>query len=427
MASDLDSENSAKAISADSKPKARPKRARLWFQIHSLIGLNLSLLLGLVFLTGTLSVFSNEIDWLLKPHIRASGTVSADDLPWEAIAQSLAEHAPRATIDTIEAGSSPIFAPAAYLVRPDGGLRIIYFNRATGAVQSEGTMLSAKSLMRAIHSRLLLSEQLGTTLVSALSFFLMTSLIMAMLVYRKWWRGFFRIPRRNRGSRVFWGDLHRLMGVWCLVFGMLVALAGNWYFAEEVALPAPLFSSAIGTNGKVVNREAAILLPAALERARAAYPELRIRRIVWPGVDGADFGFYGQDGTLLVRPRANGITVGAFEATIVNQHSGSDASLHQRISEAADPVHTGSFASYWSKAIWFLFGIMMTMLAFSGATLFVKRITGSHSQSAADGTIVKHGWKWLRPGRGLGISLILCISAIGILLYQLPGALAVLR
>lgn len=405
--------------------RPRIKRSRLWFRLHSLVGLNLSLLLGLVFLTGTLSVFSSEIDWLLQPKMRASAVIPADELPWEAIGVSLANYAPDAGIETIDVSGSPILAPAAYLIRPDGRIRTVYFNSETGAVQAEGTLFSAKSLLRAIHSRLLMRDPLGTTLVSLLSLFLLISLVTATLAYKKWWRGFLKIPRLARGRRVFWSDTHLFVGTWSLAFGLLMALTGIWYLAEEIAVPAPGFSVAAGPDGKITNSEASTLLPAALAVARDAYPELQIRRIKWPGSNGISFGFYGQDGSVLVRPRATSVLVNAVDGTIIDQHSGGNATMHQRISEAADPLHMGLFAGYWSKALWFIFGALLTLLTFSGAMVFVRRLTGDGAASAA-GT-AKSRWAWLRLRGGLGTGVIVAGSMIGIMLYLLPGEIALLR
>jgi uncharacterized iron-regulated membrane protein len=424
MVTQSDSENDV----VKEKNRARIKRNRLWFRLHSFIGLNLSLFLGFVFLTGTLAVFANEIDWMLQPEMRASAVVSADDLPWEAIGTALADYAPDAEIETIEASESPILAPTAYLIRSDGGIRTVYFDTETGAVQGEGVLFSAKSLLRAIHSRLLMRDPPGTAIVSVLSLFLLTSLVSAMLAYKKWWRGFFRIPRLNRGRRVFWGDIHLFAGTWSLVFGLLMAITGIWYLAEETAVPAPGFSDAVGPGGKVSNGEAAALLPASLSAARRAYPELHIRRIMWPGTNGASFGFYGQDGTVLARPRANGVLVDVFDATIIDRHSAADGTMHQRISEAADPLHMGFFAGYWSKTLWFLFGALLTLLAFSGAMVFVRRLAprnGNRSASAA--TSANGRWAWLRLRGGLGVGAIIAASVIGTMLYLLPGEIAILR
>jgi uncharacterized iron-regulated membrane protein len=269
----------------------------------------------------------------------------------------------------------------------------------------------------------LLRDPLGTALVSLMGVFLMVSLVTAMLAYKKWWRGFLRFPRTGRGRRVFWSDIHLFAGTWSLAFGLLMAITGIWYLAEEVAIPAPGFASAAGPSGKTSNSQAAARLPAALASAREAYPELHIRRIVWPGSNGAVFGFYGQDGTLLVRPRANGVLVDAYEATIIDRYSGSEGTVHQRISEAADPLHMGLFAGYWSKALWFVFGALMTILAFSGAMVFVRRLTQRNGEASATGS-VKGRWAWLRLRGGLGVGVIIAGSAIGIMIYLLPGEIA---
>ena len=58
----------APAANAKSKGIGR----RLWFDLHSWIGLKLCLFLGFICLTGTLAVFAHEIDWLLHAEMRVS-------------------------------------------------------------------------------------------------------------------------------------------------------------------------------------------------------------------------------------------------------------------------------------------------------------------------------------------------------------------
>ena len=53
--------------------RARPRTAgRGAFVIHSASGLWLNLLMAVVLITGTLTVFANEIDWLIHPEARVS-------------------------------------------------------------------------------------------------------------------------------------------------------------------------------------------------------------------------------------------------------------------------------------------------------------------------------------------------------------------
>ncbi|MEZ0472722.1 PepSY domain-containing protein [Luteimonas salinilitoris] len=50
----------------------KPRGRRLWFDLHSWVGLKLCLFLGFVCFTGTLAVLAHEIDWLLYPEIRVA-------------------------------------------------------------------------------------------------------------------------------------------------------------------------------------------------------------------------------------------------------------------------------------------------------------------------------------------------------------------
>ncbi|MBC2778333.1 PepSY-associated TM helix domain-containing protein [Parasphingopyxis marina] len=397
----------------------------MWFRIHSFIGLGLSLVFAFVFLTGTLAVFSSEIDWLLTPESRVAPSSVSGETNWAAVARSAADYEPDLAFDLIEAPVSPIFAAEVYMTRPDGGLRVLYVHPETGAVQGEGAMLSAKALLRQAHRNWLLPDRIGIPLVTLTSLFLLGSLISAMIVYKRWWRGFLAWPRRGRGSRAFWGDLHRFVGAWSLAFGFVFALTGAWYLVEQLAAPAPAFETPFVDDVKLTNREVARALPEALALARRDYPELSVRQIGWPGPAGSALGFYGQDGTLLVRPRANAIFVDIFGNKVAGRHSGSDASAHQRISEAADPVHMGNFAGYWSKTLWFLAGALLTLVAMSGAVIYAKRAAAGGRAASADAPRGRWGWLSLRKGIGLSLFMLaMLLIAAGL---QLPGLIALMR
>ncbi|WP_332913791.1 PepSY domain-containing protein [Algoriphagus boritolerans] len=46
---------------------------KILFQVHSWIGIKLSILFFIVCFSGTLATLSNEMDWLYYPGLRASG------------------------------------------------------------------------------------------------------------------------------------------------------------------------------------------------------------------------------------------------------------------------------------------------------------------------------------------------------------------
>jgi uncharacterized iron-regulated membrane protein len=397
----------------------------MWFRIHSFIGLGLSLVFAFIFLTGTLAVFSSEIDWLLTPESRVTPSSVTGETDWVAVARSAAEYEPSLAFETIEAPSSPIFAAEIFMVRPDGGLRVLYVHPTTGEVQGEGTMLSARALLRQAHRNWLLPDHVGIPLVTLTSLFLLGSLTSAMIVYKRWWRGFLAWPRRGRGSRAFWGDLHRLAGAWGLFFGFVFALTGAWYLVEQVAAPAPAFETPFVDDVKLTNREVARALPEALALARREYPALLVRQIGWPGPAGSALGFYGQDGTILVRPRANAIFIDIFGNKVAGRHSARDASVHQRISEAADPIHMGNFAGYWSKTLWFLAGALLTLVAMSGAVIYAKRAAAGDKSAPSAGP--RRRWAWLSLRKGIGLSLFMLAMLLVAAGLQHPGLIALMR
>ena len=61
---------------------------------------------------------------------------------------------------------------------------------------------------------------------------MIASLITGLVVYKKWWLGWFRF-RVNRTRRIFFGDLHRLAGIWSIWFLMIIGATGAWYFVER--------------------------------------------------------------------------------------------------------------------------------------------------------------------------------------------------
>lgn len=84
-----------------------------------------------------------------------------------------------------------------------------------------------------------------------------------------------------------------------------------------------------------------------------------------------------SDATWLVRPRASYVAFDPATQALLGQHRSADATLHQRISEMADPLHFGYFGGLWTKFIWFGFGATMSALSITGIIIYGKRLLGS--------------------------------------------------
>ncbi len=383
-------------VAAPSRPASRPKKtSRVWWHVHQWVGLKLAIFMSFVCLTGTLAVLSSEIDWLFQPSLRVAPSTVEGEPRWERIVAGAAEWPGVERVQYLSAPVAGAFAATAVVEREDGTLRILHIHPTTGMVQGEGTWVGAQRVLRNMHRHLNLPVKYGVPIVCTLAFLLLVSLGTSLVVYKRWWRGFFK-PVRWRDARTAWGDLHRLAGVWSLWFVLLIALTGVWYFVEELGLDAPPAPRAEAA-GPFDPADMATAFPANLAAAQGALPGLRIERILLPRESGDAFQFQGQLGAILVRERSNSVATDPSSGRVLLAHRGEELTAHQRISEMADPLHFGYFGGYWTKIPWFVFGLLLTGLSVSGIAIYGLRV-GRTIPGARAVALAWRGmgrWRWL--------------------------------
>lgn len=340
---------------------------RLWFDLHSWAGLKLSLLMAFVCLTGTLAVFSHEIDWLLHPEMRvepADRTAS-----WGAMLAAVRAAHPDWKVSRIEAPWGRRFAAAASVQTPDGRLRFVWIDPHRGTVTGDTGWFNTQRFLRNTHRHLMLPTRWGVPIVSSLSLALLVTFASSFVIYKRWWRGFFSWPRGERRRR-FWGDLHRLAGVWSLWFVLLIALTGLWYLVESLGGAAPPAQARWPAPTAAATIRPA-LVDQAVEQARRDWPGLKVGGISLDEAGGR-LVIDGQAEAWLVRDRANAMAFDATGRPVATVAAGG-LSVHQRIAEMADPLHFGTFGGLLTQVLWFVFGTAMTLLSLSGVYLFGLR------------------------------------------------------
>jgi uncharacterized iron-regulated membrane protein len=209
---------------------------------------------------------------------------------------------------------------------------------------------------------------------------LVVTIATSLVIYRKWWRGFLAWPRRERQRR-FWGDVHRLAGVWSLWFIALIALTGLWYLVESLGGDAGGHAPVLAEQppASPPTGPIATITPGAVDRAvalaAARWPGLSIERIA---LSEAGLTLEGQAEAWLVRDRANAIGTDVAGSRLTGTRAGVDLGVHHRISEMADPLHFGTFGGLATQVIWFVFGLLMTALSVTGAYLYGIRVAEAH-------------------------------------------------
>lgn len=392
-------------------------KRRFWWVVHSWVGLKLSLFMTWVLFTGTFAVFAVEFDWLARPALR----VEPQDVPhvsWGTMAAAAVAANPEARVSAIYAPPHAWFAAEASAEIGDNDRVRIYLNPYDGQVQGIGPWLSFHRFFREMHRHLLLPARYGIPIVCSLSILLLLSIVTGLITYKKFWRGFFKWPQGGNARRLT-GDIHRLTGLWSLWFTLVITLTGVWYLVESLGGGAP-----VPRQPRVEATDPSRLTAARIDELVAigqrAYPSLEIRELRLPERDRPLL-ILGQADAVLVRDRVNGVAIDPASGEVLTVLKGETLSLHQRISEMADPLHFGTWGGMATKIVWFVFGLAMTALSVTGIVIYSVRLKKAYAADSSRAS--SNGWM-LRAWRGMGAWGYVGGGIVLLSLAMIPGWLA---
>lgn len=226
-----------------SQSSAAPQsRTKLWFLVHSWLAMPIWLFVFFVCLTGAIATISQELVWLADSSVRANPPENISKrLSYDEVLEVIKAENPEIIVRSIQRPVKSQFALKVEASYPDSSQTTIYVNPYTGIIQGQKSgAFDFRQYVRAIHGWLLLPFNNGLTrfsigwyLVSFLAIPMLLSLITGLVVYKRFWRGFFSPRLRlNRGSRVFWGDFHRLAGIWSIPFIAIISITAIWFLIQ---------------------------------------------------------------------------------------------------------------------------------------------------------------------------------------------------
>jgi uncharacterized iron-regulated membrane protein len=359
--------------------------------------LNVSLFLAFVCLTGTIATVAHEIEWLYKPDVRATAfQPGAEDWPgmWQA-AQAAYPDAVLTGIGTYDRSHSTYFAKSVSARDTAGQDFTIYVDPGSGKVTGHEYGRSLQDAMRALHYYLFVPCDIGFYLVSSLGFVLLASLITGLIVYKKFWRGFFTPPRLRRNLRTAMGDLHRLAGLWSLWFIAIISLTSIFYFFEWSGLDWESENPEVAAASQLVENVSPERISRWVDAARAAKPGLLITAIYLPYSKTDPVIVQGHWKAALVRERADAVFINATTDVIVGERTAHEMGVGERIVHTVDPLHFGTFGGLLTRLLWALFGLILTGMAVSGAIIYATRTRKALAEPARSIALDFLGhWKW---------------------------------
>ncbi len=352
------------------------------FNIHGWLGLNLGLLLFVICFSGTFATLSGEADWLLNSDMR----VEKKDAPvqWEKMYQSLQQKYPEGKLFGLDkysyAGKLDHFAAASYVQLPNGQTRKVFLNPYNGQIQGDTSFFDIQRFFRSYHRRFFDGNR-GIFIITISSFFLLFSSLTGFLFYKGWLKNLFKL-RISRGIKTLFSDAHKLMGIWSLVFTLLIALTGVFYFAELMISAGDNYDVLVPDEPPKIEKMALAqfgdspeLLPLGtyVANGKKAFPGLEITDINLPDQPEDYVVLYGQAGNILTRNRANKVYLHPFSGEVKHIQRSAELNTAEFITDMADPVHFGYFGGLFTKILWFILGLALSFAILSGTYLWYVR------------------------------------------------------
>lgn len=360
----------------------------VWFNCHVYLALILGLFFSILALTGSLSVYREEIDLFLNPALRIEaerGPVLALD---KIFAQIKKAHPNRHGAWTLEMPRTANGVITAWFEKPKESVDQFYAPLMVAINPYSGEVINSRfwgdtftTWLLDLHTHLHLGSQ-GRTMVTSLAGLLTISVLSGLYL---WWPGLqhlaqgFRIRHRS-GLMTLLMDSHRLLGLLSATGLLLLAFTG-FHLAYPALLEnltaatgmghgdeGPTVRSTAIPNNKPISIEEAVLV------ARGLFPSSTVRRVTTPA---------GELGTYRINLRQKhelnqhhpftSVWIDRWSGQIRAVNNPSQFSAGQTFTTWQWPLHTGEAFGATGRLLAFFTGLTPLLLWLSGLTHWLYR------------------------------------------------------
>jgi uncharacterized iron-regulated membrane protein len=352
---------------------------RAVFKIHSWLGLITGAFMLVVCLSGAYLVYRAELDRYFNPDIRIR-PLAAHPASIDAMLRSVRERFPSYNMGYVMFPADPHAPFTAYLreVAPDGSVirHQVYVDAGTGQVFAHRISYHfLTDWMVRFHEGLWLPDFWGEPLVALLGIALAASGLTGLWVYRrKVWDA---LRWKKTTQRL--GRLHSHLGVWSLLFAILLGVTGTVLNYNSLVVligrspPVPL----MGVPWSFLDH-----LPSAdalVAESRQAFPALEEHYIYYPRSGPNNL----EDDIVKVAGRIPDARLLGSASSYVDFAAGPlpkvtavydarRASLGRRLFFMTAALHYGDFAGQYSKIPYLVGGLVLAFLAGSGLWIYLR-------------------------------------------------------
>ncbi|WP_207531843.1 PepSY-associated TM helix domain-containing protein [Desertivirga arenae] len=346
-------------------------KGRKLFALHSILGLITGVLLLVISLSGSILVFSDEIDHALNTDILKvtprHEKVSLDSAYRTALKsfpggfvriRQLPAQSNHSIEFSVEKGENWTFA----YINP-------YTGKLTGSRNARTYFIGWVLLLH--YS--LLGGTIGELLVAILSITLMLSVITGLVVYRK--HLFKVITFKIKFSFSNWrkasSSLHRIIGVWSLIFNLIFAITGFWML-RYVFQPSTYQQQ---SKQQLVNTPFSVSLDSLVHTSKSTFKGFAPAAVLLPESKEDNMRIYGavSSQNSLFDKYSNFIEFQTDQVKEVRRSNITSTSLMEQWDAIDYTLHSGHWGNTIIKLIYCLAGLTPGLLSITGFALWYRK------------------------------------------------------
>lgn len=339
------------------------------FNWHHWCGLIVGLFLLLMSTTGALLVFAHEWESLeYVPPIQVVQGKPSFDASFHKVQQAYPDweirlyHLPK------------IDEALIYELRQKEKSKKVYVHPVSGQVVgvNENANSSFQRSLLLLHYTLFAGTK-GKIIIFFVGVLFLVTLISGLIVYRhSLLKVFtFKVRFNRQTTRATYSSLHRIVGVWSMLFNLLIVCTGLW-LSGQIALTAIKAPAKGKTN--ILATAPVQSIDAIVAKLSAEQPHFEIHLVrIRPGSN-----VVGVTGRLLSDPKVygdyySGFTFDGATAQMLSSYFMQQMSFSQRLAKMAAPLHFGTYGGIALKIVYCLLGLTPALLSISGFVLWRKR------------------------------------------------------
>ncbi|MDB6076453.1 MAG: hypothetical protein JWO82_200 [Akkermansiaceae bacterium] len=348
---------------------------QIW-KLHSWLGLIAGLGLVVIGLTGSVLVFRDEVDGLVDARIMRVEPTPQGRLSWDRLYQAATAAWPGYRIVGIGSRRDPRLADLVYLKKPGSREYLgATLNPYTGAALS-GPMTDRQtftSLLLEIHYTWLAGHP-GMLVTGILAVMLCLLGVSGIWLYRGFWKNFFRL-RWGRSARIFFSDLHKMVGISSVVFNLLLGFTGAYWNLAHVA------SDGLGSDSSKPEPaipavvDSSVSFDALEQTAAEKMPGFRAIWVYAPDGAEQEISLWGHvpDAGWFSSPASSSALFDPQTGALISATDIRKAKLWERVTDAFTPLHYGNFGGLPVKILWSVLALAPGVLAVSGFVIWFRR------------------------------------------------------